>query len=64
MVAGDERAHLAARHLQIVLGGVEISFHAGHVGVELVDVLSVGLGGELGVHRALEPSELLIDRSG
>src|SRR6266852_4417803 len=52
MVPRDERAHLAARHLNAVLGGVQVALHADEIALSEIELVSDNL------HVALQ---LLVD---
>src|SRR5712692_7756854 len=58
VVAGDERAHLAARHLQVFSSGVEIGAHASHLRIHGFHVIGGGFSGQLPMHRGIESREL------
>src|SRR6266852_2762008 len=45
MVPRDERAHLAARHLDTVLGSVQITLYAGDVAIQPGNIVAAGFGG-------------------
>src|SRR6266576_1068031 len=64
VVPRDKRAHLAARHLNAALGGVQVGPHTSDVAVQLVHVIGVGLGGQFGLHGGRQVGHLLVDRGG
>ena len=64
MIARDKCAHLAARHLNAVLGGVQIALHASDIAVQPIDVFAVRLGGEFSLHGCRQVGDFLIDRDG
>src|SRR5260221_11463123 len=58
VVARDECAHLAAGHLEIFAGGIEVRANDADFGVNVLHVLSSGLGRQLGVDRSVESRNL------
>src|SRR5260370_439998 len=50
MVAGDERTHLAARHLQFFAGRILVRLYANNLAVHGFHVIAGGLGSEFGVN--------------
>ena len=64
VIARDEGAHLAARHLNAVLGGIQVGLYAGDIAIQLVHVVRVGLGGQFSLHRGLEIGDFLVDGLG
>ncbi len=64
MVPRDERAHLAARHLNAALGGVQVTLHTGDVAIQLVHVIRIRFGGQFGFHGSRQAGHLLVHRGG
>ena len=60
MVPGDERAHLTARHLQAVVGCVEVGPNARDVAAQLGHIFRVGFARQLLIHIIAERSKLLV----
>src|SRR6267143_3936148 len=53
MVAGDERTHLAARHLQVLAGRIQVRLDADNLGVHGFHVIAGSLGSEFRVNRGV-----------
>src|SRR5882757_4748718 len=53
MVAGDERTHLAARHLQVFAGRIQVRLDADNLGVHGFHVIAGSLGSEFRVNRGV-----------
>ena len=58
MIAGNERAHLAASHLEVFASGVEIGANAADFGIDVLQVVSGGFGGEFGVNASINRGQL------
>ena len=50
MIAGDQRPHLTARHLQIVVRRCEIGFYAVHAAAQRFHIVGAGFGRQLRLH--------------
>src|SRR5579859_1134188 len=53
MISGDERAELALGHFQVFLSGIEVSADRGDLGVNVLDVIRGGLGGQFRMDRGV-----------